>query len=124
MFKGSTEVDPNVHIQEFVQWTRLKGVDIDEYEDYFPTTQKEFAQKCFYHYPPKKLPTYNHIKREFLLSYMDEKIDEDVLCDLGRIGQKDTSVRKYVEKLKGLTRQLELQSQGIHYIKISYNTCE
>lgn len=44
-----------------------------------------------------------------MLRFIDEKIDEDILCELGKIKQKATSVRKYVEKLKDLTRRLEAQ---------------
>ena len=44
-----------------------------------------------------------------MLRFRDEKTDEDILCELGKIKQKATSVRKYVEKLKDLTRQLEAQ---------------
>ena len=32
-----------------------------------------------------------------------------MLCELGKIKQKSKTVRKYVEKLKDLTRQLEAQ---------------
>ena len=84
-------------------------VDSNEYEDYFPTTLKESAQKWYYHYPPEKLPTYQLIKKAFLLRFRDEKTDEDILCELGKIKQKAKTVRKYVEKLKDLTRQLEAQ---------------
>ena len=67
VFKGSKKADPDVHIQAFEQWAKLKGVDIDEYEDYFPTTLKESAQKWYYHYPPEKLPTYQLIKKAFFV---------------------------------------------------------
>ena len=48
-------------------------------------------------------------KKAFLLRFRDEKIDQDILCELDRIKQKDRTVRRYVEKLKDLTRQLEVQ---------------
>ena len=104
VFKGSRKADPDVHIQAFEQWARLKGVDSDEYENYFPTTLKESAQKWYYHYPPEKLPTYQQTKRAFLLRFRDEKNNKDILCELGKMKQKETSVRRYVEKLKDLTQ--------------------
>ena len=108
VFKGKKKANPDVHIQAFERQVKLKGVDLDEYEDYFRTTLKESAQKWYYHYPPEKLPTYQVTKKAFLLRFR-EKIDEDILCELGRIKQKDKTIRRYVEKLKDLTRQLEVQ---------------
>ena len=43
VFKGSRKADPDVHIQTFEQSAELKGVEADEFEDYFPTTLKELA---------------------------------------------------------------------------------
>ena len=109
VFKGSRKIDPDVHIQAFEQWARLKGVNTEEYEDYFPTNLKESAQKWYYHYPPEKLLTYQQIKRAFLLRFRDKKTDEDILCELRKMKQKKTRARKYVEKLKDLARQLDTQ---------------
>ena len=66
IFKGKKKADPDVHIQAFEQWAKLKGVDSNEYEDYFPTTLKESAQKWYYYYPPEKLPTYQFNKEGIL----------------------------------------------------------
>ena len=109
IFKGSKKVDRVVRFQVFEQWARLKGVDSDEYEDYFPTTLKESAQKWYYHYPPKKLSTYQQTKMALLLRFRDERTNEYILCVLGKMKQKETSVRRYVEKLKDLIQQLEAQ---------------
>ena len=123
VFKGSKKADPDVHIQAFEQWAKLKGMDSEEYGDYFPTTLKESAQKWYYHYPPAKLPTYESTKRAFLLRFRDEVTDEDILCDLGKIKQKRMSVRKYVEKLKDLTRQLECQPSDKNFRAWFLNGC-
>ena len=78
VFKGSKKADPDIHIQAFEQWAKLKRVDFKEYEDYYTTTLKESA------HPLEKLPIYQQIKRAFLLRFKDEKIDEDILCKLGK----------------------------------------
>ena len=103
VFKGTKKVDPDVHIQAFEQWARMKGVDMDEYGDFFSTTLQEAAQKWYFTYPPEKLPTYELTKRVFLLRFMDNKTDEDILCKLGKMKQRGSTVRRYVEKLKDLT---------------------
>ena len=64
---------------------------------FFPSTLKEQAQKWYYKYPPKKLPTYEKIKKAFLTRFREEKVDEEILCDLGKIKQRRNSVRKFVE---------------------------
>lgn len=107
VLKGSKKSDPDVHIQAFEKWEKLKGMDSAENGDYFPNTLKESAQKWFYHYPPDRIPTYESTKRAFLLRFRDEQTDEDILCELGKLKQRRMGVRKYVEKLKDLTRQLE-----------------
>ena len=66
VFKGRKKADPDVHIQAFEQWAKMKGVDIGEYGDFFSTTLKEVAQKWYFTYPPEKLPTYELTKRAFL----------------------------------------------------------
>ena len=109
VFKGRRKADPDVHIQAFEQWAKMKGVDIGEYGDFFSTTLKEAAQKWYFTYPPEKLPTYELTKRAFLLRFRDDKTDEDILCELGKMKQRRSTVRRYVEKLKDLTRQLESQ---------------
>ena len=109
VFKGKKKADPDVHIQAFEQWAKMKGVDMDEYGDFFPTTLKEVAQKWYFTYPLEKLPTYELTKRAFVLRFRDDKTDEDILCELGKMKQRRSSVRRYVEKLKDLTRQLESQ---------------
>ena len=72
-------------------------------------TLQESAQKWYYHYPPEKLPTYQLTKKAFLLRFRDEKIDEDILCELGRSKQKDKTIKRYDENFKDLTKQLEVQ---------------
>ena len=109
VFKGRKKADPDVHIQAFEQWAKMKGVDIGEYGDFFSTTLKEAAQKWYFTYPPENLPTYELTKRAFLLMFRDDKTDEDILCELGKMKQRRSTVKRYVEKLKDLTRQLESQ---------------
>ena len=109
VFKGRKKADPDVHIQAFEQWAKMKGVDMGEYGDFFSTTLKEVAQKWYFTYPPEKLPTYEMTKRAFVLRFRDDKTDEDILCELGKMKERKSTVRKYVEKQKDLTRQLESQ---------------
>ena len=73
----------------------------------FPTTLLGAAQKWYYKYPPRKLPTYKKIKKAFLTRFRDDKTHEELLCDLGKIKQRKISIRKYMERIKDLTKQLD-----------------
>lgn len=82
----------------------MKEIPEEDWVMFFPSTLKEVAQKWYYKYPPRKLPTYERAKKAFLTRFRDEKTDEELLCDLGKIQQRRNSVRKFVEKLKDLTK--------------------
>ncbi|MCO5595336.1 hypothetical protein L7F22_049378 [Adiantum nelumboides] len=114
IFKGKKHDDPNVHIQTFEQHAKLKHILEEEWGEYFPHTLKEAARKWYYHYPASKLQAYRKLKKAFILEYIDDRGDEDILCELDRIKQGKLSVRKYVQKIKELTRRLnEPPSQKI-----------
>ena len=68
------------------------------------TTLEGAAQKWYYKYPPKKLPTYKKARKAFVIRFRDDKTHEDLLCELGKIKQKKNTVRKYVENIKDLTK--------------------
>ncbi|MCO5593511.1 hypothetical protein L7F22_047525 [Adiantum nelumboides] len=106
IFKGKKHDDLDVHIQDFEQYAELKHILEEEWRDYFPHTLKEAAKKWYYHYPASKLQTYRKLKKAFILEYTDDRGDEDILCELDRIKQGKLSVKKYVQKIKELTRRL------------------
>ncbi|MCO5572984.1 hypothetical protein L7F22_026746 [Adiantum nelumboides] len=105
IFKGKKHDDPDVHIQAFEQYVELKHI-MEEWGEYFPHTLKEAAKKWYYHYPASKLQVYKKLKRAFILEYIDNRGNEDILCELDRIKQGKLSVRKYVQKIKELIRRL------------------
>ncbi|MCO5561658.1 hypothetical protein L7F22_015279 [Adiantum nelumboides] len=114
IFKGKKHDDPYVHIQAFEQYAKLKHIMEEEWGEYFPHTLKEAPKKWYYHYPASKLQAYKKLKKAFILDYTNDKGDEDILCELDRIKQGKLSVRKYVQKIKELTRRLnEPQSEKI-----------
>ncbi|MCO5564716.1 hypothetical protein L7F22_018383 [Adiantum nelumboides] len=106
IFKGKKHDDPNVHIQAFKQYAELKHIMEEEWREYYPHTLKKAARKWYYHYLASKLQVYKKLKKAFILEYTDERGDEDILCELDRIKQGKLSVRKYVQKIKELTRRL------------------
>ncbi|MCO5594813.1 hypothetical protein L7F22_048847 [Adiantum nelumboides] len=106
IFKGKKHDDPEVHIQAFKQYSELKHIMEEEWGEYFPHTLKEAARKWCNHYPASKLQVYKKLKKAFILEYIDDRGDEDILCELDRIKQGKLSVRKYVQKIKELTRRL------------------
>ncbi|MCO5553370.1 hypothetical protein L7F22_006891 [Adiantum nelumboides] len=106
IFKGNKHDDPNVHIQAFERYAELKHILEEEWGEYFPHTLKEAAKKWYYHYPTSTLQAYKKLKKAFILEYADDRGDEDILCELDRIKQGKLSVRKYVQKIKELTRRL------------------
>ncbi|MCO5598308.1 hypothetical protein L7F22_052400 [Adiantum nelumboides] len=106
IFKGKKHDDPDVHIQAFEQYAKLKHIMEEDWGEYFPHTLKEAAKKWYYHYPASKLQAYKKLKKAFILEYSDDRGDEDILCELDRIKQGKLSVRKYVQKIKELTRRL------------------
>ncbi|MCO5574359.1 hypothetical protein L7F22_028142 [Adiantum nelumboides] len=78
----------------------------EEWGEYSPHTLKEAARKWYYHYLASKLQVYKKLKKAFILEYTDDRGNEDILCELDRIKQGKLSVRKYVQKIKELTRRL------------------
>ncbi|MCO5572898.1 hypothetical protein L7F22_026659 [Adiantum nelumboides] len=106
IFKGKKHDDLDVHIQAFEQYAELKCILEEEWGEYFPHTLKEVARKWYYHYPASKLQSYRKLKKAFVLEYTYDSGDEDILCELDRIKQGKLSVRKYVQKIKELTRRL------------------
>ncbi|MCO5591856.1 hypothetical protein L7F22_045849 [Adiantum nelumboides] len=106
IFKGKKHDDPDVHIQAFEQYAELKHMIEEKQREYFPHTLKEAVRKWYYHYPASKLQVYKKLKKAFILKYTDDKGDEEILCELDRIKQGKLSVRKYVQKIKELTRKL------------------
>ncbi|MCO5612641.1 hypothetical protein L7F22_066910 [Adiantum nelumboides] len=106
IFKGKKHDDLDVHIQAFEYHAELKHILEEEWGEYFPHTLKEATKKWYYHYPASKLQAYNRLKKAFILEYTDDGGDEDILCELDKIKQGKLSVRKYVQKIKELTRRL------------------
>ncbi|MCO5594121.1 hypothetical protein L7F22_048142 [Adiantum nelumboides] len=106
IFKGKKHDDPDVHIQAFELYAELKHILEEEWGEYFPHTLKEGARKWYYHYPTSKLQAYRKLKKAFILEYTDDRGDEDILCELDRIKQGKLSTKKYVQKIKQLTRRL------------------
>ncbi|MCO5556831.1 hypothetical protein L7F22_010384 [Adiantum nelumboides] len=106
IFKGKKHDDPDVHIQAFEQYAELKHIMEEKWGEYFSHTLKEAARKWYFHYPASKLQVYKKLKKAFILEYTDDRGDEDILCELDRIKQGKMSVRKYVQKIKELTRRL------------------
>ncbi|MCO5587242.1 hypothetical protein L7F22_041189 [Adiantum nelumboides] len=105
-FRGKKHDDLDVHIQAFEQYAELKHILEEEWGEYFPHTLKEAARKWYYHYSASKLQAYKKLKKAFILEYLDDRGDEDILCELNMIKQGKLSVRKYVQKIKELTRRL------------------
>ncbi|MCO5593519.1 hypothetical protein L7F22_047533 [Adiantum nelumboides] len=110
IFKGKKHDDPDMYIQAFEQYAELKHILEEEWGEYFPHTLKEATKKWFYHYPASKLQAYKEQKNAFILKYIDDRGDEDILCELDRIKQGKLSVKKYVQKIKELTRRLNESS--------------
>ncbi|MCO5608409.1 hypothetical protein L7F22_062619 [Adiantum nelumboides] len=106
IFKGRKHDNPDVHIQAFEQYAKLKHILEEEWGEYFPYTLREVAKKWYYHYPASKLQAYKKLKKAFILEYTDDRGDEDILCELDRIKQGKLSVKKYAQQIKELTRRL------------------
>ncbi|MCO5558704.1 hypothetical protein L7F22_012290 [Adiantum nelumboides] len=107
IFKGKRHDDPDVHIQAFEQYAKLKHIPEEEWGEYFCHTLKEAAKKWYYHYSASKLQSYKKLKRGFVLEYTDDQGDKEILCELDRIKQgKLSSVKKCVQKIKELIRRL------------------
>lgn len=58
----------------------------------FPQTLRGAAQKWYFNYPPVKLPTYKQLSKALVKRFKDEKSDEELLSQLGKIKQKKASV--------------------------------
>ncbi|MCO5552068.1 hypothetical protein L7F22_005578 [Adiantum nelumboides] len=108
--QGKKRDDSDMHIQAFEQYAELKHIPEEEWEEYFPHILKKAARNWYYHYPTSKLQSYRKLKKAFILEYTDDRGDEDILCELDRIKQSKLSVKKYVQKIKELTRRLNESS--------------
>ncbi|MCO5610171.1 hypothetical protein L7F22_064406 [Adiantum nelumboides] len=106
IFEGKKHDDPEVHIQEFEQQVELKHILEEGWGEYFPHTLKEAAKNWYYHYPASKLQPYKKLKKAFILEYTDDQADEDILSELDKIKQGKLSIKKYVQKIRELTRRL------------------
>ncbi|MCO5556609.1 hypothetical protein L7F22_010160 [Adiantum nelumboides] len=100
------EGDEDRDDQAFEKYAKLKHILEEEWGEYFPHTLKEAAKKWYYHYPTSKLQAYKKLKKAFILEYTNDRGDEDIVCELDRIRQGKLSVKKYVQKIKELTRRL------------------
>ncbi|MCO5582678.1 hypothetical protein L7F22_036577 [Adiantum nelumboides] len=106
IFKGKKHDDPDVHIQAFEQYAELKHIVKQEWGEYFPHTMKEAAKKWYYHYLASKIQAYRKLKKVFILEYTNDRGDEDIQCELDNIKHGTLSVKKYVQKIKELTKRL------------------
>ncbi|MCO5613416.1 hypothetical protein L7F22_067692 [Adiantum nelumboides] len=101
-----TEIESNTEIvTEESDHSRAQAHTGGGVGEYFPHTLKEAARKWYYHYPASKLQVYKKLKKAFILEYSDDRGD-DILCELDKIKQGKFSIRKYVQKIKELTRRL------------------
>ena len=72
----------------------------------FPQTLRGAAQTWYFNYPPEQFPTYKSMSKAFTKRFKDEKSDEELLSQQGRIKQKKIDGRQVVEEIKDLARQL------------------
>lgn len=52
-FKGTKKGDPDVHVQEFEHWDKIKGIEKEDNIYYLAQTLNDKAHRWYYHYPPK-----------------------------------------------------------------------
>lgn len=93
-------------MQVFEGWAALRELPRTEWRVCFPQTLKGLAQKWYFNYPLEKLTSYKMVTKAFVQRFKDEKTEEELLSQLGKIKQRKTSVRKFVEEIKDLARQL------------------
>ncbi|MCO5568694.1 hypothetical protein L7F22_022393 [Adiantum nelumboides] len=105
-FKGKKGSVPKVHIQAFENWASLRELPRIEWRVCFPQTLKGIAQTWYFNYPPEQLVTYKAISKAFIQRFRDERTYEELLSQLGKIEQKKSNVRQFVEEIKDLARQL------------------
>ncbi|MCO5561921.1 hypothetical protein L7F22_015546 [Adiantum nelumboides] len=105
-FKGKKGSDPKVHIQAFESWASLRELPRTEWRVCFPQTLRGIAQIWYFNYPPEQLVTYKATSKAFIQRFRDEQTDEKLLSQLGKIKQKKSGVRQFVEEIKDLARQL------------------
>lgn len=105
-YKGKKGRDPQVHIQAFESWAVLRGLPRRDWRVCFPQTLRSAAQKWYFNYPPENLTTYKQTSKALVQRFKEEKSDEELLSQLGKIKQKKASVRQFVEEIKDLARQL------------------
>ncbi|MCO5575362.1 hypothetical protein L7F22_029162 [Adiantum nelumboides] len=104
-FKGKKGSDPKVHIQAFESWASLRELPRTEWRVCFPQTLKGIAQTWYFNYPSEQLVTYKATSKAFIQRF-NEQTDEELVSQLGKIKQKKSSVRQFVEEIKDLARQL------------------
>ncbi|MCO5574277.1 hypothetical protein L7F22_028059 [Adiantum nelumboides] len=105
-FKRKKGSDPKVHIQAFENWASLRELPRTEWRVCFPQMLKGIAQTWYFNYPPEQLVTYKEASKAFIQRFRDERTDEELLSQLGKIKQKKSIVRQFVEEIKDLARQL------------------
>ncbi|MCO5571745.1 hypothetical protein L7F22_025493 [Adiantum nelumboides] len=105
-FKENKGSDPKVHIEEFESWASLRELPRTEWRVCFPQTLRGIAQTWYFNYPSEQLVTYKATSKAFIQRFRDEQTDEELLSQLGKIKQKKSSVRQFVEEIKDLARQL------------------
>ena len=105
-YKGKKGSDPQVHVQAFESWAEVRGLPRHDWRVCFPQTLRGTAQKWYFNYPPTSLTTFKQMSKALVERFKEEKSDEELLGQLGRIKQKKTTVRQFVEEIKDLARQL------------------
>lgn len=105
-FKGKKGRDPQVHIQAFESWATLQQLPKANWKACFPQTLKSTAQKWYFNFPPENLTSYKVTAKALIQRFKEEKTDEELLSQLGRIKQRKLNVTQFVEEIKDLTRQL------------------
>ncbi|MCO5604029.1 hypothetical protein L7F22_058186 [Adiantum nelumboides] len=105
-YKGKKGRDPQVHVQAFESWAEIRGLPRADWRVCFPQTLRGAAQKWYFNYPPTSLTTFKQMSKALVERFKEEKSDEELLGQLGKIKQKRTTVRQFVEEIKDLARQL------------------
>ncbi|MCO5564628.1 hypothetical protein L7F22_018294 [Adiantum nelumboides] len=104
--KGKKGSNSKVHIQAFESWASLRELPRTEWRVCFPQTLRGVAQTWYFNYPLEQLVMYKATSKAFIQRFKDERTDEDLLSQLGKIKQKKANVRQFVEEIKDLARQL------------------
>ncbi|MCO5600078.1 hypothetical protein L7F22_054186 [Adiantum nelumboides] len=86
--------------------SKLKMLEFKEKKGSDPKTLRGVAQTWYFNYPPEQLVTYKATSKAFIQRFKDERTDEELLNQLGKIRQKKANVRQFVEEIKDLAKQL------------------